>query len=272
MRPMTAGGTQAALPSALERLDSILSGIAGRPLGVFLDYDGTLTPIVERPQLAELGESMRGTLRALAARATVAVISGRDLPDLERRVAVEGICYAGSHGFDIAAPRGARVAPPLPLATLLELDAAERALRRSLGGIDGALVERKRFSIAAHYRQVRPERVPAVHAAVDRALRAHPSLRRKPGKMVHELLPDIAWDKGAALRWLLQALGLGGESAAIYIGDDETDEDAFCALGTHGIGIAVQEQPRATAASYALGNTDEVELLLGRLATLIPPR
>src|SRR3989304_1164883 len=117
MRPMTASGTQAAPLSALERLDSIFSAIAGRPLGLFLDYDGTLTPIVERPQLAALAQSRRGPLRALAARATVAVISGRDLPDLERRVAVEGICYAGSHGFDIAAPRGARGGPQPPPAT-----------------------------------------------------------------------------------------------------------------------------------------------------------
>src|SRR3990172_97931 len=244
MRPMTASGTQAAPLSALERLDSIFSAIAGRPLGLFLDYDGTLTPIVERPQLAELAESMRGTLRALAARATVAVISGPPLP---------------------------RPPPPPPLPAGRARGGGARSPPRSLGAIDGALVERKRFSIAAHYRQVHPERVPAVHAAVDRTLGAHPSLRKMPGKMVCELLPDIAWDKGAALRWLLQALGLGSESAAIYIGDDETDEDAFRALGTHGIGIAAQERPRATAASYVLRNTDEVELLLGRLATLIPP-
>lgn len=255
------------MTSALEGFDSIAAAIAGRPLGVFLDYDGTLTPIAERPGAAALGDSMRATLRALAARASVAILSGRDLPDLERRVAVEGMCYAGSHGFDLALTNGRRIAPPLPLATLLALDAAERELRRALGRIEGALVERKRFSVAAHYR-LAASRAREVETAVERALAAHPALRRMNGKMVIELLPDIAWDKGAALNWLLGALAPGADAAAIYIGDDETDEDAFRALARRGIGICVQERERASAASYALKNVDEVEQLLGRLAAL----
>src|SRR5437762_2513967 len=138
------------IPSAL---DSVYEIIAARrkPLALFLDYDGTLTPIVERPERAELADSTRQVVRTLAKQLPVAVLSGRDLDDVRRRVDIDGIVYAGSHGFDIAGPRGLRkqvAAEFLPV-----VDLAERELGEMLAGIPGAMLERKRFSIAAHYRQ-----------------------------------------------------------------------------------------------------------------------
>src|SRR5216110_975768 len=88
------------IPSALEHVQEIAR--RGDRLAVFLDYDGTLTPIVSHPQDAWLSESMRQTLQSLAARVPVAILSGRDLDDVRGRVYVDGIVYAGSHGFDIA--------------------------------------------------------------------------------------------------------------------------------------------------------------------------
>ena len=88
------------------------------------------------------------------------------------------------------------------------------------------------------------------------------------GKKVYELLPDIDWNKGKAMLWLLEILVLDGRNALpIYIGDDRTDEDAFCALQEQGIGILVSEKPYVTAASYSLNNPDEVERFLGELIT-----
>ena len=86
------------------------------------------------------------------------------------------------------------------------------------------------------------------------------------GKKVYELLPDVDWDKGKALLWLLATLRSGRPKARpIYIGDDRTDEDAFRALGQRGVGILVSEQPRSTAARYALKNPSEVERFLQEL-------
>ena len=94
------------IPSAFEYLQEI-AGRSGR-VAVFLDYDGTLTPIVSQPEDAWLSDSMQQTLRELARQAPVAILSGRDLDDVRRRVNLDGIVYAGSHGFDIADPRGLR--------------------------------------------------------------------------------------------------------------------------------------------------------------------
>ena len=253
------------IPSALEHVEEI-AGRSGR-VAVFLDYDGTLTPIVSHPENAWLADSMRQTLRELAARAPVAILSGRDLDDVRRRVNIDAIVYAGSHGFDIAGPRGLRrqvAADFLP-----KLDIAEKELRGALDGILDAQVERKHFSIAAHYRNVRENDILRVKQAVDEVAARHRELRSMDGKKVYELLPDVAWDKGKAALWLLETLGLESRSGGIrpiYIGDDRTDEDAFRALEQRGIGILVSEQSQPTTAGYSLKNPVEVERFLRALA------
>jgi trehalose-phosphatase len=100
---------------------------------------------------------------------------------------------------------------------------------------------------------------------VDHALARHPGLRKTPGKMVFELQPDVDWGKGCAVLWLIEALGLQ-DALPLYIADDVTDEDAFRALEGRGVGIAVLDAPRATAARYALPDTDAVREFLAALA------
>jgi trehalose-phosphatase len=257
-------------PSALERLPEILDGLRRRRPAVFLDYDGTLTPIVSRPEEAHLDDAARRAVAALARLCPVAVVSGRDLADVRRRVGLEGIWYAGSHGFDIAGPGGAARVHPGGLAARPDLDGAERELREALAGVEGALVERKRFAVAAHYRLVPAVEQAVVARAVDRALSHYPGLRRTAGKMVLELLPGVPWDKGRAVRWLLEALGLSGPGVLpIYLGDDLTDEDAFRELAESGIGIAVQETPTPTAARYRLHSPAEVRHFLDELAAAL---
>jgi alpha,alpha-trehalase len=248
--------------SALERVHEIAA--RGGQVAVFLDYDGTLTPIVSQPENAWLADSMRQTLRELAARAPVAILSGRDLDDVRRRVNIDFIVYAGSHGFDIAGPRGLR--KQVATEFLPKLDAAERELHEALDGIPGARVERKRFSIAAHYRNVEENAVTRVKRTVGEATAQHRELRRIDGKKVYELLPDIDWDKGKAMLWLSETLGLErGNVRPMYIGDDSTDEDAFRAIRERGIGIVVSEEPGSTAARYALKSPAEVERFLREL-------
>lgn len=251
------------LPSALEHVQEI-AGAGDRGLAIFLDYDGTLTPIVSHPEKAFLSDSMRQTLRTLATRTPVAILSGRELEDVRTRVGIHGIIYAGSHGFDIAGMRELRRQEATKF--LPALDAAEKELREKLAGIAGAVIERKRFSIAAHYRNVNESDFPELERAVSEVAARHRELRTMEGKKVYELLPNTDWDKGKAVLWLLEHLRLECPDARpIYIGDDRTDEDAFRALEQRGVGILVSEEPRPSAATYSLGNPSEVERFLREL-------
>ena len=253
------------IPSALEHVQEIAGN---RQLAIFLDYDGTLTPIVSHPEKALLSDSTRQTLQALVVRAWVAILSGRDLDDVRQRVNIGAIVYAGSHGFDIAGPRGVR--KEVATEFLPRLDMVEKELGKQLAEIAGARVERKRFSIAAHYRNVNESDVPEVEQAVSEVAARHQELRKMDGKKVYELLPDIDWDKGKAVLWLLETPGLeNAKIRSIYIGDDRTDEDAFRALENSGTGILVSEQPHPTAASYSLKDPTEVERFLRELVATL---
>jgi len=254
------------ISSALKNVQEIARH--GRRLAVFLDYDGTLTPIVSHPEKALLSDSMRQALQSLVLQAPVAILSGRDLDDVRQRVNIGAIVYAGSHGFDIAGPRGLR--KEMAMEFLLRLDMVEQELGKQLAGIAGARVERKRFSIAAHYRNANASEVPKVDRAVSEVAARHRELRKMDGKKVYELLPDIDWDKGKALLWLLENQGLErAKVRPIYIGDDRTDEDAFRALGQRGVGILVSEQPRPTSARYSLKDPAEVERFLRELVATL---
>jgi len=255
--------SSAALPSALECVQQIRQQIGGRDLAVFLDYDGTLTPIVDRPELALLPEPMRETVRRLARRATVAVISGRELADVRRLVGIDGIFYSGSHGYQIEGPGGWRLELEQAASFLPVLDRAERRLRAGLRGVPGVLVERKQFSLAVHYRLVDELDAGMVETIVAETAAAHPELRRAQGKMVHELRPALDWDKGKALLWLLEVLHLDPTKAfPLVLGDDITDEDAFAVVRDTGVGILIRDEDRLTAARYVLDNTDEARQFL----------
>jgi alpha,alpha-trehalase len=253
------------LPSALDELDALV-GARDRRLAVFLDYDGTLTPIVPRPQDAVLAPEVRQTVRELAQACTVAIISGRDLADVRQLVGVEGIVYAGSHGFDVAGPQGPLAGDNERDRFLPVLAEAEAELRQGMASIAGAQLERKKYSIAVHYRNVADADRAAIESLVGATLAHHPQLRDLPGKKVHDLQPRIAWDKGKALFHVLRMLGLDRPDVLpVYIGDDITDEDAFAALRGRGVGIVVRDEPRPTTATLALDDPQQVHRLLAEL-------
>ena len=243
---------------------SILDAAGERRLALFLDYDGTLTPIVERPEDALLADETRAVLRRLAQRHTVAIVSGRDLEDVRRRVGLDDVHYAGCHGFEIAGPRANRV-HGAAAAAVPQLAAAADQVAHDIRGLPGVQLERKRFTLAVHYRRARDGDVKAVREAVARARARHPALRVTTGKKVLELQPDVDWDKGRAVLWLIETLGLE-DALPVYVGDDVTDEDAFRALAHRGVGIAVHDRPQATAARHTLRDPDEVRALLAGLA------
>lgn len=260
----------AEIPFALERFDAFAEALRGRRPALFLDYDGTLTPIVARPDLAVLPEPVRAAIRRLASLCPVGIVSGRDLDDVAAMVGLDGLVYAGSHGFDI---RGPGLRTQIGLEYLTELQRVEIDLRARLAGIPGILVERKRFAIAVHTRQVDPARKPDVTGILKALAGDLDQLRLTGGKEILELRPALAWDKGRAVLALLDSLGLTGTNAVpVYIGDDETDEDAFRALAGRGLGIRVSERTEPTAAGWSLRDPAEVGAFLNRLAEWLAGR
>ncbi|MGH6923741.1 MAG: trehalose-phosphatase [Propylenella sp.] len=260
------------MKNALKSFAEIEKDLAGKRPFLFLDYDGVLTPIVARPELAVLSDEMRAILAALAIRARVAVVSGRDLRDVRDLVGLDELVYAGSHGLDIAAPGGVALQPEQGGSLTAAVARATQSLEFALAKIPGALIEPKRFAVAVHYRLVADDQVAAVEAIVDRVLEAIPTLTKSHGKKVFELRPRLGWDKGKAVLWLLSALKEdGAETLPFYLGDDLTDEDAFRALRDRGVTIFVGS-PARTAARYQLADPKEVAHFLKTLMQVLDRR
>ena len=262
--------TTSTLPSALLNFADLAARLRDRQPAIFLDYDGTLTPIVQRPEDAIISDQTRRTVQALAEVCSVAIVSGRDRLNVMQLAGIDDIYYAGSHGFDISGPAGKRMEFQQGTEYLPALDKAEHALRQQLAEIEGAQVERKKFAIAVHFRRVAAKQHGEVEKAVDLQLAANDGLRRTGGKMIFELRPDIDWDKGKALSWLLEKLDLARPDVVpMYLGDDLTDEDALREIEESGIGIIVRDEDRPTHASYALEDTTEVQSFLKMLGDFL---
>lgn len=274
MREATVARNIGDLPNALTHADEFERHLAGRRPAVFLDYDGTLTPIVDRPEDAVISESMREVVSGLAKRCTVCVVSGRDRQVVQKLMGIDDLIVAGSHGFDIWSPAGGAIQREEGERFGRLLEGVEARLREELGTIEGAFVEPKKSSVAVHYRLVSEDERPRVGRTVEEILTKHPDeLKVTPGKMVYEIQPKIDWDKGKAVLYLLGALDLDRDDVApIYLGDDITDEHAFEALAGRGIGIFVghADDPevagRTTSADYGLNTVEEVERFLDTLA------
>jgi alpha,alpha-trehalase len=259
------------LPVAQEALETLCHAMAVERLVIFLDYDGTLTPIVPRPEDAHLPPEMRTALASLAHRCPVAIVSGRDLVDVQARVNLPALYYAGSHGFEISGPAGLHDIYEPAHAFLDALDDAESMLQLNLSACTGVQLERKHFTMAIHYRHVPEAQVDTVLEIVAAVQQAFPTLRQTGGKKVVELRPALEWDKGTALFWLLDVMGMVRDTVVpVYIGDDVTDEDAFVAIRQQGVGILVADEPRQTAARYYLPHTRAVHAFLTTLATMEP--
>ena len=274
-------------PSALRHMVEIEELMRDKTLCFFLDYDGTLTPIVDNPFEAKLSEEARAVLRRLAARYKTAIVSGRARTTAHGLVQLDELYYAGSHGFDIAGPQrqagaeggdGADGGDNMAISYMAAdsyrpaLEAAKQQAEEMLGDIKGMVVEDNTFSVSVHYRMVAEgedrERVTEV---VDRLVAEMPMLRKTYGKLVYELRPSVDWHKGKAVEWLMEqfkkAAAADEDFFPVYIGDDVTDEDAFAVMGDlGGIGICVSETARDTKARYGLRTPLEVVEFLEHFA------
>lgn len=253
------------LPNALSQFEQLQEIAGGRKPLVILDYDGTLSPIVPDPDKAILSEEMKQSLIQLAKVTPVAVISGRDRADVEEKVALDQLIYAGSHGLDMAGPEGLDIPEKVDEEILNSLKKAAENLQKKLEHVNGCLVESKKYAIAVHFRNVADEEVELVKEAVLEELEEHKKLKKGTGKKILELKPDIDWHKGRATNWIFEALNLTKEDAIpIFVGDDITDEDAFASIHGEGIGVLVGSHGEQTAATFSLQDTEEVRQFLDR--------
>lgn len=260
------------LPHALERVPEWAAAwrATGR-LVLLLDFDGTLAPIVERPELAAMPDHTRRALDRLmgAPGVEVAVVSGRGLADVRERAAIAGIAYAGNHGMEIHGPGIDRIHPEAAAARPV-LERAAGLLRDALAPIPGAFVEDKELTLSVHFRLAPRDRVDELFAIVRRLVDPLEGVHLTEGKQVLEVRPNVDWNKGRAVLFLLDQMRPPPGAPVLFFGDDRTDEDAFRALADHSPsaeGVLVAEEPpeHTTARSY-VRDPDEVGQVFAALA------
>jgi alpha,alpha-trehalase len=232
---------------------------------LFLDYDGTLTPIVSRPELALCPPEVKRHLEQLRDLPSIylAIISGRSLKDLREKVGVLGIIYVGNHGLEIENSSG-RHKKILSSARTRELKRITHNLQNSLKDISGVLFEGKGAILSVHYRNVSRNfftRIPQIIEEELRQWKDH--WKMASGKMVWEIRPKVDFHKGKAVAEILKTSPSSG-LLPIYLGDDETDEDAFRALKGQGISVLIGPGRHPSEADFFLRNPDEVHEFLFR--------
>jgi trehalose-phosphatase len=247
----------------LNDLDRIKQLLKDRRLFIFLDYDGTLAPIAEKPAYALIPKQTKELLREMlkSPRCRIAVISGRSIKDISRMVGLSDVIYGGNHGLELAGP-GVHFDSPVSQKHRDILKKILWVLRNKLRPIKGVLIENKGLSLSIHYRRVSDKNIPLVKSVFCEVTAFNlwrNEIRVRLGKKVFEVYPSVNWDKGKAVLWLLQNMSFSENASVmpIYIGDDMTDEDAFKMLKDSGLTILVG-RPQKTYAQYYVNDTDEV--------------
>jgi len=245
---------------------------------VLLDYDGTLTPLVADPATACLSPAMRQVLTLLVQHPhfQVAIMSGRTLADLQAHVDGQVPYLAGNHGLEMVGPQ-ARYCHPAARHLRPELAALAQSLHHHLRARAGVWVEDKGLTLTVHVREVPPACRRVVQEQIVHLLRPALETRQfalRTGTAVLEVRPRVQWDKGEAVRWLVERM-CGDQQATrplvIYMGDDETDEDAFRAVRREGLGIVVGEDRLFSAAHYAVASVEQTAQFLAVLSGLTWP-
>lgn len=235
---------------------------AARPLLAF-DFDGTLAPIVARPDDARVPTPVARRLERLAARAPLAIVTGRAVADVAPRLGFAPRWIVGNHGAEDAAREPAAQAAEAAVLDDLRLRLADT---ESLWRAAGVAVEDKGSSIALHYRLARDR--PAAERAIAAVLDGAPaSLRLFGGKLVVNAVAAGAPDKAAAVFSLLERAGC---DRALFAGDDVNDEAVFAAAPPEWLTLRVGRDDPTSRARFVLDGPGEVARLLDRLLALLP--
>jgi trehalose 6-phosphate phosphatase len=254
---------------------SIIANIKSSKRVVLLfDYDGTLTPIVERPEAAYLPEETRDSLNIMASKYKfkVGIISGRSLDDIQRRVNIGNIIYAGNHGLEIRGP-DINFMYPLTDEVKLTFKILSQILNKALDTIKGTFIEDKGLTLSIHYRQVedkkKEDEVGRVFERTVGMARLLGKIKTTGGKKVYEIRPNVEWHKGKAIELIINnhiKQHNDDKPLLIYLGDDLTDEDAFKFVEKlHGLSIFIGPEATQSSAGYFLKSTEEVALFIHKL-------
>jgi trehalose 6-phosphate phosphatase len=281
---MTISSSTIAPPISLSHLP-LDSGFIARLIGtqrlyIFLDYDGTLTPIVPIPADAILSSEMRCTIVDLADTFPVGIITGRGCVAIRHFLAddvVAKVSLAASHGFDIRMQNGKtlHVGDNNQMSNFRRFKENLKACLNEFPA--GCCVEETGYSASLHYRNVKREEWALVESMLDSLISRYAGLVRKDGKMVFETRIDVDWNKGKAIEYILSNTIRPNESLddifIIYVGDDITDEDGFHSVNKYPNHLSLivcpdEEIGRPTDAEYRVCDPNEVRDFLQILISL----
>jgi len=240
------------------------SGIA-----IFLDYDGTLTPIRRTPSDALLTPEAENILQEMAQLpgVQVAIVTGRSMEDIRRLVRVKKIEFAANHGFHIY-KNGTEWIHPQAATLTRVMSQLCWILQTALVGFPKAYIENKQFTLSIHYRNVTPQHVRSLKSVVTKTVHSFdPTLQITRGKKVLEVRPQISWGKGNAVLNMLHTDKPQRRRVSVFIGDDTTDEDVFRALRPMGITVRVGRST-STNAQYYVKNVEAVMTVLRSIISL----
>jgi len=241
---------------------------------LLLDYDGTLTPIVKRPESAYLSPQIRDCLRELASTPslTLGIISGRALNDLRSKMGIANALYAGNHGLEIEGHNISFVNPEAVQAMPL-LHSLGQDISLALAEIEGAWIEDKRLTLSLHYRLVaeaKCNRLNEIFNEITKESIAYDRIRVTLNKKTYDIRPPVNWDKGKAIEFINKKLFPKDKAFILFAGDDKTDYDAFRVVNTaQGISIFVGNANIKSPACYFLQSPDEVHQLLLKLQAIL---
>jgi trehalose 6-phosphate phosphatase len=230
---------------------------------LFLDFDGTLVPIRDNPAQCVLSPEMKGQLEAISMsdKACIAILSGRTVNDIKKRVHIQDIYYGGNHGLEISGPR-VNYTHPDALSGKHVIEKVCSEIEKGVGRIEGTLIEKKKFGFTLHYRMADKESkalIKNVFYNIISESSDHQAFSVLRGKKVLELVPRIQWDKGKAAIFLLQKQKKN--YLPIYVGDDITDETAFKALKAQGVTIRIGRSQKTEAKYYLKGQWEMLRFL-----------
>ncbi|MBI5573967.1 MAG: trehalose-phosphatase [Elusimicrobia bacterium] len=243
--------------------NEIIENLRNRRALIFLDYDGTLVPIRKTPKLAVLNLKTKELLRQISKKYFIAIISGRTLSEIKKLVGLKNIIYSGNHGFEIEI-KGRKTVQDVPLESKKEIHRIKNKLIEEIKKIGGAFLEDKGLTLSVHWRLVGKKYLLKLFAIIRDVIRNGLCIHLTKGKKVWEIRPNINWDKGRAVRFVMSKVqSPKSKVVPIYIGDDITDEDVFKIL-KNGITIRVGKSKKSKA-KYYIKNQSEIKKLLNHL-------